>query len=85
MVSYKCNVIDTFGKNLVFPIQGIPEKKLLILKLQKYTVVEVKHRNTPCPEGIIPRRVKSKDLALFCKQVHAMLKSGVTLQIYWRY
>ncbi len=79
MVSYKCNVIDTFGKKLSISHTGNSRKEVIdFLKLQKYTVVEVKHRNTPCPEGIIPRRVKSKDLALFCKQVHAMLKSGVT-------
>jgi type IV pilus assembly protein PilC len=79
MISYKCSVIDTFGKKCNISHTGNSRKEVIdLLKLQKYTVVEVKHKHTPYPEGIIPRRVKSKELALCCKQIHAMLKSGVT-------
>lgn len=80
MVSYKCSVIDKSGKKRSVSRNGSSQKEVIdFLKLQKYTVVEVKHKHTPYLKGLISRKVKSKDLALFCKQIHAMLKSGVNL------
>ncbi|MBP8691822.1 MAG: type II secretion system F family protein [Bacillota bacterium] len=80
MVSYKCSVIDTFGKKHSISRSGDSRKEVIdYLKLEKYTVVEVKHKHFAYSGRIFSKKVKSKDLALFCKQVHAMLKSGVTI------
>ena len=80
MLSYKCNVIDISGKKQSISRSGNSREDVIdFLKLQKFTVVEVKHRQNGNLERIISKRIRSKDLALFCKQTHALLKSGVTI------
>lgn len=80
MLSYKCNVIDISGKKQSISRSGNSREDVIdFLKLQKFTVVEVKHRQNGNLEKIISKRIRSKDLSLFCKQTHALIKSGVTI------
>lgn len=80
MLSYKCNVIDISGKKQsIFRTGNSREDVIDFLKLQKFTVVEVKHKQSGNLEKIISKRIRSKDLSLFCKQTHALIKSGVTI------
>ena len=80
MVSYKCNVIDIFGKkhNILHAAES-PKDVIDFLKLHKFTVVEIKHKQTIDLEKFTSKKIKSKDLAVFCKQTYAMLKAGVTI------
>ena len=77
---YKCNVIDLKGKKFSI-IHTADSKKDVIdyLKLNKFTVVEIIDKNSVDIGGLTFRQVKSKDLAVFCKQVYTMLKAGVTI------
>lgn len=80
MLSYKCNVIDLSGKKFSI-IHTADSKKDVIdyLKLNKFTVIQIKDRDTIDFGKIISKKIKSKDLAIFCKQLYAMLKTGVTI------
>jgi type IV pilus assembly protein PilC len=80
MVSYKCNVIDIFGKkHNISHAADSPKDVIDFLKLHKFTVVEIKHKQTVDLGKFTSKKIKSKDLAVFCKQTHAMLKAGVTI------
>ena len=80
MVSYKCNVIDISGKkHNISHAADSPKDVIEFLKLQKFTVVEIKHKQTINLEKYTSKKIKSKDLAVFCKQTYAMLKAGVTI------
>ncbi|HQB63974.1 MAG TPA: type II secretion system F family protein, partial [Sedimentibacter sp.] len=79
MISYKCNVIDISGNKQRITCAGNSRKDVIdFLKLQEYTVVKINDKKT-INLGNISKNVKSKDLAVFCKQTHAMLKAGVTI------
>lgn len=79
MISYKCNVIDISGNKQRITRTGNSRKDVIdFLKLQEYTVVKINDKKT-VNLGNISKNVKSKDLAVFCKQTHAMLKAGVTI------
>lgn len=80
MLSYKCNVIDISGKKQIISHTADSRKDVIdFLKLRKFTVIKIKHKQTLDLQKFTSRKVKSKDLALFCKQIHAMLKAGVTI------
>lgn len=80
MLSYKCNVIDLKGKKLSITHTADSKKDVInYLKLSKFTVVEIKDRKNVDIAKLSYRKIKSKDLAVFCKQVYAMLKAGVTI------
>lgn len=80
MLSYKCNVIDISGKKQIISHTADSQKDVInFLRLRKFTVVKIKHKQTLDLKKFTSRKIKSKDLALFCKQTHAMLKAGVTI------
>ena len=80
MVSYKCNVIDIYGKkHNISHAADSPKDVIDFLKLHKFTVVEIKHKQTVDLGKFTSKKIKSKDLAVFCKQTYAMLKAGVTI------
>lgn len=80
MISYKCNVIDLKGKKFNITHNAASKKDVIdYLKLNKFTVVAIKDRDRVNIGIIAFRQIKSKDLAVFCKQISAMLKAGVTL------
>ena len=80
MVSYKCNVIDISGKKRNISRAGDSKEDIIdFLKQQKFTVIEIKHKQTVDLNRFTSKKIKSKDLAVFCKQMHAMLKAGVNI------
>ena len=81
MLSYKCNVIDLKGKKLSITHTADSKKDVInYLKLSKFIVVEIKDRDAvDYAKFAFSKKIKSKDLAVFCKQVYAMLKAGVTI------
>ena len=80
MLSYKCNVIDISGKrHRISHVADSYKDVIDYLKINKFTVVEIKDRENINLGRFALKKIKSKDLAIFCKQVHAMLKAGVTI------
>lgn len=83
MSSYKCVVLDASGKKQ--KINRDAESKIELmdyLKLNRYIVIDVKAEENSKSLGSSLgnlKKVKSKDLAVFCKQLYAMLKAGVTI------
>jgi type IV pilus assembly protein PilC len=80
MLTYKCSVIDISGKK--YSIAHTADSKTDVidyLKLNKFTVVKIKNRENIDLGKFTAKRIKSKDLAVFCKQIYAMLKAGVTI------
>ncbi|MGI5834786.1 MAG: type II secretion system F family protein [Bacteroidales bacterium] len=80
MLTYKCSVIDLSGKKYYISHTADSKNDVInYLKLNKFTVIEIKDRVNIDLKRLAFKKVKSKDLALFCKQVYAMFKAGVTL------
>ena len=67
MVSYKCNVIDISGKKRSISRIGDSKEDIIdFLKLEKFTVVEIKHKQTLDLDKFRSKKIKSKDLASRC-------------------
>ncbi len=81
MAVYKCSVVDPAGKK--HKISKSAESKSEIadyLKQNNYIIIDIKKSESSVElSGLKPNRIKSKDLAVFCKQLYAMLKAGVTI------
>lgn len=83
MALYKCNVVDPSGKKHKFSRDADSRSEIIdFLKQNNYIIIDIKKT-----EGRIDigdsfsklKKIKSKDLAIFCKQLYAMLKAGVTI------
>lgn len=80
MLTYKCNVIDNYGRRRSISHTADSRKDVIdYLKLNKFTVIKIKDRDIIDFSEFNSKKIKSKDLAIFCKQVYAMLKAGVTI------
>ncbi|NLB33818.1 MAG: type II secretion system F family protein [Tissierellia bacterium] len=80
MLTYKCNVIDNCGRWRSISHTADSRKDVIdYLKLNKFTVIKIKDRDIIDFSEFNSKKIKSKDLAIFCKQVYAMLKAGVTI------
>ena len=81
MTSYKCSVVDQTGKKR--KITHIAESKAEVidyLKKNNYVIINIdKDRGSINLNRLNRKKIKSKDLAVFCKQLYAMLKAGVTI------
>ncbi|WP_326908273.1 type II secretion system F family protein [Sedimentibacter sp. MB31-C6] len=79
MISYKCNVIDRFGKKQKLKQYADSKEELVyILKKNNYIIIEIKKIDNQLANRL-SKKIKSKDLAVFCKQLHSMLKAGITV------
>lgn len=82
MAVYSCSVIDGSGKKRKIK-RDVESRAELIdyLKQNNYTIINIKKTEVSINLGgsFGNKKVKSKDLAVFCKQLYAMLKAGVTL------
>lgn len=81
MTSYKCNVIDFSGKKRKLTHKAETRTEVVdYLKKNNYTIINIEKSGSAVEiKGLGGKKVKSKDLAVFCKQLYAMLKAGVTL------
>ena len=80
MAVFNYKVVDKNGKNkkgtIEAPNRDGAEKKL---KADGYAIMSLTEQNSPFSGGLIKKKVKSKDLAVFCKQFSAVIKAGVTI------
>ena len=81
MTSYKCNVVDISGKKRRLTHKADTKSEVVdYLKKNNYTIIDIEKSVSSLDFKIFgKKRIKSKDLAVFCKQLYAMLKAGVTL------
>ena len=83
MALYKCTVIDASGKKQKITRDAESKAEIIdFLKQNKYIIVDIaKSEESLSLNGILKgvQKIKSKDLAVFCKQLYAMLKAGVTI------
>lgn len=78
MAQYICKVMDKNGKNKSLTVEAAGEDKAREkLKSEGYVIQEVKEKGT---KGVKKgKKVKDKDLAVFCKQFVSVLNAGVTV------
>lgn len=80
MAVFNYKVIDKDGKNkkgtIEAPNRDGAEKKL---KSDGYSIMSLTEQNNPFSGGLIKKKVKSRDLGVFCKQFSAVIKAGVTI------
>lgn len=85
MAVYKCSVIDDNGKKRKIKIKAESRSGLIdYLKLNNYIVINIKNseasiRIRKIKDYFSSKKIDSKDLSVFCKQLYAMLKAGVTI------
>lgn len=80
MAVFNYKVVDKDGKNkkgtIEAPNRDGAEKKL---KSDGYSIMSLTEQNNPFSGGLIKKKVKSRDLGVFCKQFSAVTKAGVTI------
>ena len=80
MAGFNYKVVDKDGKNkkgtIEAPNRDGAEKKL---KSDGYSIMSLTEQNNPFSGGLIKKKVKSRDLGVFCKQFSAVIKAGVTI------
>lgn len=81
MTSYKCNVVDISGKKRKLTHKAETKSEVIdYLKKNNYIIIDIEKSAGSIDFNIFGKKsIKSKDLAVFCKQLYAMLKAGVTL------
>lgn len=80
MAVFNYKVIDRNGKSQKGTIDAAnrdgAEKKL---KAEGYSIMSLTEQSSPLGGGMFKKKVKSRDLGVFCKQFSAVLKAGVTV------
>ena len=80
MATFNYKVVDRDGKNKKGTIEASnkdgAEKKL---KADGYTIMRLTEQSSPLAGGFFKKKVKSKDLAVFCKQFSSVIRAGVTI------
>lgn len=83
MTAYKCSVVDQTGKKQKIKYSAESKSEVLdYLKQNRFTVISIDEAGGSAGTGISiasAKKIKSKDLAVFCKQLYAMLRAGVTI------
>ncbi len=81
MAAYKCSVVDQSGKRHKIKYSAETKTEVIdYLKQNHYTIISIdKSEGSIDMSSISMKRIRSKDLAVFCKQLHAMLRAGVTI------
>ncbi|MBQ9200484.1 MAG: type II secretion system F family protein [Lachnospiraceae bacterium] len=78
MAQYICKVMDKNGKNKSLTVDAAGEDKVREkLKSEGYIVQDIKEKGAK--SGKRGKKVKDKDLAVFCKQFVSVLNAGVTV------
>lgn len=81
MAVFNYKVVDRDGKNkkgtIEAPNRDGAEKKL---KSEEYSIMSLTEQSSPLGDiGLFKKKVKSRDLGVFCKQFSAVIKAGVTI------
>lgn len=78
MAQYLCKVMDKNGKSKSLTVEANGEDKAREkLKSEGYTIQDVKEKGAKSTKR--GKKVKDKDLAVFCKQFVSVLNAGVTV------
>ncbi len=79
MAQYHYRAMDKNGKNKKGTVEAVSEEKAKEkLKAEGYMVQELKEQGTGAKK-VGRKKVKDKDLAVFCKQFGSVLNAGVTI------
>lgn len=81
MAVFNYKLVDRDGKNkkgtIEAPNRDGAEKKL---KSEGYSIMSLTEQSSPLGDiGLFKKKVKSRDLGVFCKQFSAVIKAGVTI------
>lgn len=81
MAVFNYKVVERDGKNkkgtIEAPNRDGAEKKL---KSEGYSIMSLTEQSSPLGDiGLFKKKVKSRDLGVFCKQFSAVIKAGVTI------
>jgi len=83
MSLYKCKVMNQYGKGRLIKLNGISLEDIVHqLKTNNYIIIDVRRAKEAVRIGSTFRKhnkIKPRDLSLFCKQLYAMLRSGITI------
>ncbi len=81
MEAYKCSVIDQSGNRYKIKYSARSKTEVIeYLKQNSYTIINIdKSEGSIDISSISVKRIRPKDLAVFCKQMHVMLRAGVTI------
>lgn len=81
MAAYKCSFVDQMGNRHKIKYNAESKTEVVeYLEQSNYTIISIdKYRNSIDMSEVFIQRITSKDLAVFCKQLHAMLRAGVTI------
>jgi len=80
MAAYKCSVIDQSGKKQKIKHNAESKTEVIdYLKQNRYTIINIDKIDSIDLNRASSKRIKSKDLSVFCKQLFAMLRAGVTI------
>lgn len=80
MIIYKCSVVDNAGKKHKITRDAELRSEVIdYLKQNNYTIIDIKKSESSINLKAHSKRIKAKDLAVFCKQLYAMLRAGVTI------
>ncbi len=79
MAQYNYRAMDKSGKSKKGTVEAVSEEKAKEkLKSEGYIIQEIKEQGSGSKKGS-RKKVKDKDLAVFCKQFVAILNAGVTV------
>lgn len=81
MAVYKCSVVDSVGKKQKVNKSAESKSEIIdYLKQNNYVIIDIKKSEGSVDlNWLNSQKIKSKDLAVFCKQLYAMLRAGVTI------
>lgn len=81
MAVYKCSVINKEGKKQKFNRYAVSRSELMgYLKQNNYIIIDTIKSESFINQLLYKNtKIKSKDIAIFCKQLYAMLTAGVTI------
>jgi type IV pilus assembly protein PilC len=81
MAKFKCSVVDEYGKKQKISRNGESKEEIFeYLKQNKYTIIDIQKLQSSMEIGGLGiKKIKARDLSVFCKQLYAMLKAGVTI------
>lgn len=84
MTLYKCRVFNSSGERHLLKVDAFSEEDILAeLRKNNFIVTEIKSHKKLSERVHIAqnsRKIKLKELSMFCRQMNSMLKSGIAIE-----
>lgn len=84
MTLYKCRVFNSSGERHLLKVDAFSEEDILAeLRKNNFIVTEIKSHKKLSERVLIAqnsRKIKLKELSMFCRQMNSMLKSGIAIE-----